>query len=154
MAPASSAKDMLVQQNIDAAQGVFEELMRDAQLGLPPFDACLATVMQIVEQIDARIKRRPTPMQVSGWLLDMEHRQEGVGRLRRDPKSPNHCGIVTQHGRSARLWHLSPKGPGGKEWKTFSNAELLAIWEGKPMPSRATVLTFPATPVTNMDEPI
>jgi Family of unknown function (DUF5906)/Bifunctional DNA primase/polymerase, N-terminal len=153
-APSTPDKTALEDQNLDPAESVFEDLIYDAQQGLPPFDACLATNEQLVEQIDIRLKRRPSPQQVSAWLLDMEHRGQGVGRLRKDPKRPIRCGIVTQNGRSARLWHLSPKGPGGKDWKTFSNAELLALWEGKPMPSRATVLAFPPTSVTNMDEPI
>ena len=120
-------------------------MLHDAQQGLPPFDAGLATVGQIAEQIDIRLKRRPSPQQVSAWLLDMEHKGQGVGRLRKDPNSPNRCGTVNDSkGPSQRLWHLSAKGPGGKDWSDFSNAELLALWSGKTLPPRASVSMFPA----------
>jgi hypothetical protein len=144
-APSTPAKTALEDQNLDPAESVFEELIHDAQQGLPPFDTCLATVGQIAEQIDIRLKRRPSPQQVSAWLLDMEHKGQGVGRLRKDPNSPNRCGTVNDSkGPSQRLWHLSAKGPGGKDWGDFSPTELLALWNGKPLPPRASVSMFPA----------
>jgi hypothetical protein len=144
-APSTPDKIALENQNLDPAEGVFEDLVHDAQQGLHPFDVGLATNEQIAEQIDARLKRRPSPQQVSAWLLDMERRGQGVGRLYVDPKQPNKCGPISDGKQtSKKLWHLSPKGPGGKDWTDFSNTELLALWSGKPLPPRASVSMFPA----------
>lgn len=154
-APDTPAKQALIQQNLVPALSTLLDLVNDARAGVAPFDACLATVSQLVDQIGIRLgnRHRPTPQDVSAWLLDLEMKGDGVGRLRKDARNPNHCGIVASKGQtSQRIWHLSSKAPDGRAWNTFSNLELLAMWQGKKMPSRATVIPFPSQ--EGEDEPI
>jgi len=142
-APDSPAKQALIQQNLNPALYAFEEMVRDARSGVL---SALTTVSEMVEAIELRAGKRfrPTPQEVGAWLLDMEHKGKGAGRLRRDPNNPSYCGAVSSKGQtSARLWHLSEKAPDGRDWSHFSNVELLAMWRGKPPPPRATIIPFP-----------
>jgi len=151
-APMTPDKIGLIQQNLDPALSALEDLIDDVRTGSGTGIAgCLATVGQLADEIENRTGRkfRPTNSQINAWLLDMERRDKGVGRLRKDPTKPGQCGPVASKGQgSQRLWHLSAKAPDGRHWGVFGGAELLALWQGKPIPTQKARPNFPD------DEPI
>jgi hypothetical protein len=145
VAPTSDAKDQLEQMNVHPALDVLEGLIEDGKNNIGPFTSLLAEVSQIVDQIEIRHGRKPPPQMVRAWLLDMEDSGRGARRLRRETVG-NGCGAIAAKGVSARLWALTDKPPNGREWSDFSDAEILAMWQGKPMPRKAKVLQFPPPP--------
>jgi Family of unknown function (DUF5906)/Bifunctional DNA primase/polymerase, N-terminal/Primase C terminal 2 (PriCT-2) len=142
VAPSSNAKAGLEEMNVDAALAVLEGIINDSRAGIGPFNNLVGTADQLAEQVGQKI-RKPTPQVMHGWLMDMEYQKRGVRRLRIDPKNHNHCGVVHSKGIGARLWVLGDKTPQGADWSSLTNAEIIAMWQGKPPPRSASVLQFP-----------
>lgn len=145
-APSSDDKTELEERNVEPGLKLLEEIIDDARQGVGPFSAMLANAEGLASIIKARNINVTSP-RVGHWLRDMEREGKGVGRLRIDPKRPGECAAIRDNksGETARLWHLGEKSPDGRDWKSFTNAELLAMWHGRPAPARATVINFPKT---------
>jgi hypothetical protein len=137
VSPASDGKTALEDMNVDPGLAVLEDLIRDARNGIGAFAALLTTADQLSDHIGLKV-RKPSPRAVSSWLMDMKHQKKGVSPVRIDPKNPNACGVVFAKGVGARLWALTDR-----DWSAFTSAEILAMWQGKPVPRSASILAFP-----------
>jgi hypothetical protein len=143
VAPLTDAKADLEMRSLNPCEAALEDLIRDAQAGLPEAPTSLvASAEEIAGYLRPSVKN-VTAQSLRGLLLDMERRGTGVRRLRVDSKDPNRCGVLSDHTYSARLWALAPATVGGVAWDTLTNAEVIAIWRGKPQPLSATILRHP-----------
>jgi hypothetical protein len=140
-APSSGDKAALEELSVDPVLFALEGLIRDARAGIGPFTNLLATATQLAEHTGLRNK--PSSQVVSGWLMDMEHRKQGVVRVRVNPKNPTDCSPVHTKNGAARLWALTDKAPDGRAWSVTPSVEIVARWQGKPIPKSAAVLAFP-----------
>lgn len=152
-APDSADKALLEQLSVEAHLDELEQLIADTQAGVGGM-APLATIDEIVSHLSARNPRDRSGLsgqKVRGWLLDMERRKKGVGRVRKDPTHPGGVGVVSRGGKGGRLWHLVPDYK-GHAWKDLRDSELIAIWEGQKLPPRRGKALFPDT--KDLDEKI
>lgn len=151
-APNSVAKSMLEQQSANPYQDALEEIIRDSKDGIGAFTALVADIGQLAEHIGYRTPRRPSSQVVRGLLLDMENRGTGVRRLKVDPKSPTHCGVITDNTRkiSGRLWALADKTATGQDWQTLLDPEIIALWrppsQNKPVQAQPASSSTPKQP--------
>jgi hypothetical protein len=147
VAPESDDKTKLENTNINSHQSALEDVIRDIRDGIVDDrtpKVPVASAEELAGFIEARgFRNRPTPQQMRNWLIDMEEQGKGVKRLKINPKEPHLCGVVSDGKHSGRLWLLALTAPGGVEWSTLTIAQIIAMWKNLPMPSSATILTFP-----------
>jgi hypothetical protein len=145
VAPQTADKIELEYQNTTPQLAALEDILRDTREGV---DGTPRNLVATAEELGGWIKLRglqqPSPQNVRTWLLDMERRNEGVRRLKLDPKAPHLCGVVSDGKHSGRLWLLGEKAPDGREWSAMTNTEIIALWKNLPRPASATIIPFPS----------
>jgi hypothetical protein len=155
IAPENEAKIELENQNIQPQLAALEDIIQDIRDGvvneMTP-TALVATAETLALFVKARGVYQPSPQDIRTWLLDMEKQNNGVRRLRIDPRKPHLCGVVSNGTHSGRLWLLGDTAPDGTLWKSMSNAEIIAVWKNLPRPQRGTVHQFPSGDV--VEEPV
>jgi hypothetical protein len=154
-APKNDDTQELEERNVETELKLLEEIIEEARQGTGQFASLLATSGQLASVISSMLGARVIqPRAVHYWLLDMERRDQGVGRLRKG--NGGRCEPISAKGYSAgRLWHLDRKSRDGRDWSAFGDAELLALRDGKPVPPSAKIIPFNAFPsLTEGDEKI
>ena len=145
VAPQTADKIELEYQNTNPQLAALEDVLRDTREGVDGTPRSLvATAEELGGWIKLRGLQQPSPQNVRTWLLDMERRNEGVRRLKLDPKAPHLCGVVSDGRHSGRLWLLGEKAPDGRAWIDMTNTEIIALWKNLPAPPNATVIRHPA----------
>jgi hypothetical protein len=142
-APDSTAKRELEELGLEPAKAVLEELIDDASKDLM---GPLATVSDLAATLRNRGHIHTTEPAVFGWLLEMEQRGKGVGRVKKG-NGPA-AGVCRHRSQGARLWHLTEDYK-GRAWSDLSNKELFDVWEGRPLQQGTP---FPAT--SSVDEKV
>lgn len=154
-APKNDDTQELEERNVATELKILEEIIEEARQGTGQFASLLATSGQLASVISSMLGSRVIqPRAVHFWLLDMERRDQGVGRLRKG--RGGQCESIKAKGYSSgRLWSLDRKSRDGRDWSSFGDAELLALRDGKPIPPSARIIPLNAFPsLTEGDEKI
>ena len=155
VAPQTADKIELEHQNTVPQLAALEDILRDAREGVDGTPTSLvATAEELSGWIKLRGMQQPSPQNVRTWLLDMERRNEGVRRLKLDPKAPHLCGVVSDGKHSGRLWLLADKASDGRDWSAMTNAEIITLWKNLPPLPNATVTRHPSAKFPDEEEPV
>jgi hypothetical protein len=134
VAPVTSDKLDLEEQNVDPGKAALEDLIRDAREGFTADTpgVLVASAEELSGFIELRPgfkNRAPTARVVSAWLMAMPD----VQRIKIDPKHPNQCGVVTAIIAGVkycgRLWALTDTTVDGRLWSALSETEIISIWK-------------------------
>jgi Family of unknown function (DUF5906)/Bifunctional DNA primase/polymerase, N-terminal len=145
VAPSTTDKAQLEEQNVSPPLSLLEELIADARAGITtdtPYNL-VASAQELVGYLKLR-DMRVTAQSISAWLMTMP----GVRRLRVDQKYPARCGVISAVVNgvtySGRLWALSETTADGRPWSALTEAEIIAIWKNLAPPRKGTIIPFPS----------